>query len=186
MTKITSFKQVEANKKNAQKSTGPKSFWGKHKASGNALTHGLDAKKHLIIGENSKEFEDFRSSMIDMLDPSNPIQEETALQIVSAGWRIRRYACVEAGLFDYEQKDWIKNFQFVRELGLTFLDISNKVINRKKKLAWTKKDKHNQLIKRGRYVEFNLLYDRGTKFGLNSGGNIDSILMSLPPEAKWK
>jgi len=88
--------------------------------------------------------------------------------------------------FDYEQKDWIKNFQFVRELGLTFLDISNKVINRKKKLAWTKKDKHNQLIKRGRYVEFNLLYDRGTKFGLNSGGNIDSILMSLPPEAKWK
>ena len=51
--------------------------------------------------------------------------------------------------FDYEQKDWIKNFQFVRELGLTFLDISNKVINRKKKLAWTKKDKHNQLIKRG-------------------------------------
>jgi coproporphyrinogen III oxidase len=88
--------------------------------------------------------------------------------------------------FDYEQKNWIKNFQFVRELGLAFLDISNKVINRKKKSKWTKKDKNKQLIKRGRYVEFNLLYDRGTKFGLNSGGNIDSILMSLPPEAKWK
>jgi coproporphyrinogen III oxidase len=88
--------------------------------------------------------------------------------------------------FDYEQKDWIKNFKFVRELGLSFIDISSKIINRKKKLNWTKKDKDKQLIKRGRYVEFNLLYDRGTKFGLNSGGNIDSILMSLPPEVKWK
>ena len=88
--------------------------------------------------------------------------------------------------FDYETKDWIKNFKFIRELGLTFINISNKVINRKKKLRWSKKDKEKQLFKRGRYVEFNLLHDRGTKFGLNSGGNIDSILMSLPPEAKWK
>ena len=88
--------------------------------------------------------------------------------------------------FDYEQNNWIENFKFVRELGLTFIDISNKIINRKKKISWTKKDKEKQLIKRGRYVEFNLLYDRGTKFGLNSGGNIESILMSLPPEAKWK
>ena len=88
--------------------------------------------------------------------------------------------------FDYETKDWNKNFKFVRELGLKFIDISNNVINRKKKLKWTKKDKEKQLLKRGRYIEFNLLYDRGTKFGLNSGGNTDSILMSLPPEAKWK
>ena len=88
--------------------------------------------------------------------------------------------------FDYEAKDWNKNFKFIRELGLTFINISNKVINRKKKLKWTKKDKEKQLLKRGRYVEFNLLYDRGTKFGLNSGGNIESILMSLPPAAKWK
>src|SRR6056300_1253158 len=88
--------------------------------------------------------------------------------------------------FDYETKDWIKNFKFIRELGLAFIDISNKVINRKKNFKYLKKDKEKQLFKRGRYVEFNLLYDRGTKFGLNSGGNIDSILMSLPPEAKWK
>ena len=88
--------------------------------------------------------------------------------------------------FDYETNDWIKNFKFVRELGLAFIDISNKIINRKKKFKYSKKDKEKQLLKRGRYVEFNLLYDRGTKFGLNSGGNIDSILMSLPPEAKWK
>ena len=88
--------------------------------------------------------------------------------------------------FDYETKNWIKNFQFVRELGLTFIEISKEIINKKKKFKWTKADKEDQLLKRGRYVEFNLLYDRGTKFGLNSGGNIESILMSLPPEAKWK
>jgi len=88
--------------------------------------------------------------------------------------------------FDYETKDWVKNFKFVRDLGLTFIEVSKKIIERKRKLKWTKKDKEKQLLKRGRYVEFNLLYDRGTKFGLYSGGNIDSILMSLPPKAKWK
>ena len=88
--------------------------------------------------------------------------------------------------FDYEKKNWIKDFRFVRELGLTFIDISKEIIKKKKNLNWTKKDKDKQLLKRGRYVEFNLLYDRGTKFGLNTGGNIDSILMSLPPQANWK
>ena len=87
--------------------------------------------------------------------------------------------------FDYETKDWIKNFKFVRDLGFGFIDISKKIINRKKKLKWTLKDKEKQLFKRGRYVEFNLLYDRGTKFGLNSGGNTKAILMPLPPKAKW-
>ena len=88
--------------------------------------------------------------------------------------------------FDYETKDWEKNFKFVQDLGIEFIDITKKIILSKNKLKWTKKDKEQQLYKRGRYVEFNLLYDRGTKFGLNSGGNIESILMSLPPLAKWK
>ena len=88
--------------------------------------------------------------------------------------------------FDYETKNWEKNFKFVQDLGLGFIDITKKIIMRKKKLMWNEKNKEQQLYKRGRYVEFNLLYDRGTKFGLNSGGNTDSILMSLPPQAKWK
>ena len=62
----------------------------------------------------------------------------------------------------------------------------NKIINKKIKKKWTTKDKEMQYIKRGRYVEFNLLYDRGTKFGLQTGGNTEGILMSLPPLAKWK
>ena len=88
--------------------------------------------------------------------------------------------------FDYEKKNWIKNFKFIRDLGLNFISISKELINRKKKLKWSIKDKEKQLLKRGRYVEFNLLYDRGTKFGLNSGGNVEAILMSLPPKAKWE
>ena len=88
--------------------------------------------------------------------------------------------------FDYEKTDWHKNFKFVRELGLGFIDIAREIILKKKNKKWSKEDKEKQLFKRGRYIEFNLLYDRGTKFGLNSGGNIESILMSLPPNANWK
>ncbi len=88
--------------------------------------------------------------------------------------------------FDYEQKKWEENFKFIRELGLGFIDIAKKIILDKNKLKWNKIEKEQQYYKRGRYIEFNLLYDRGTKFGLNSGGDIKSILMSLPPKAKWK
>jgi len=88
--------------------------------------------------------------------------------------------------FDYEIKNWQKNFKFVRDLGIGFIDISKKIIERKINLKWTNKEKMKQYYKRGTYVEFNLLYDRGTKFGLISDGNIESILMSLPPKPKWK
>ena len=87
--------------------------------------------------------------------------------------------------FDYETNNWLNNFKFVRDLGIGFIDISKNIIERKINLRWTSKDKERQYIKRGTYVEFNLLYDRGTKFGLNSGGNIESILMSIPPNPKW-
>jgi coproporphyrinogen III oxidase len=88
--------------------------------------------------------------------------------------------------FDYETKNWEENFKFVQDLGIEFINITRQIILKKKKIRWSEKDKDQQLYKRGRYVEFNLLYDRGTKFGLNSGGDINSILMSLPPLAKWK
>ncbi len=88
--------------------------------------------------------------------------------------------------FDYEVKKWKENFKFVRDLGIGFLEITSEIIQKKKDLKWNNRDKELQLYKRGRYIEFNLLYDRGTKFGLNSGGDTEAILMSLPPTAKWK
>ena len=88
--------------------------------------------------------------------------------------------------FDYKKENWEKDFNFVRDVGLTFKEIFGEIIKRKNNKKWNIKEKENQYLKRGRYVEFNLLYDRGTKFGLQTGGNVNAILMSLPPIAKWK
>jgi len=88
--------------------------------------------------------------------------------------------------FDYKKNDFEKDFKFVRDVGITFQTIFQNIILKKIKKKWTKKDKEIQYTKRGRYIEFNLLYDRGTKFGLQTGGNIEGILMSIPPLAKWK
>ena len=87
--------------------------------------------------------------------------------------------------FDYKKENFEKDFKFVRDVGITFELIFNQIIQRKMKKKWTSKDKEIQYIKRGRYAEFNLLHDRGTKFGLQTGGNTEGILMSLPPLAKW-
>ena len=87
--------------------------------------------------------------------------------------------------FDYKKDNFDKDFKFVRDVGITFQFLFNKIIRKKLKKKWTANDKEIQFLKRGRYTEFNLLYDRGTKFGLQTGGNVDGILMSLPPSAKW-
>ena len=88
--------------------------------------------------------------------------------------------------FDYiNTGDWEKDFNFIKDIGDTFLSSYASIIKKTQNLPWNEKDREEQLIKRGRYAEFNLIYDRGTLFGLKTGGNIDAILMSLPPEVKW-
>jgi coproporphyrinogen III oxidase len=79
-----------------------------------------------------------------------------------------------------------RNFAFTRDVGEAFLDIFPKIVRRRMGMEFTPQEKREQLIWRGRYAEFNLTYDRGTLFGLKTGGNIDAILMSLPPEVIWE
>jgi hypothetical protein len=100
--KVVSNNKVRANRQNAKKSTGPRTVSGKEKVSGNALTHGLTAEKHVIIGESIEEFNTFKDSMLKVYEPFGAYEEEIFIKLIELLWRLRRVGAIETGIYGSE------------------------------------------------------------------------------------
>jgi len=138
---------------------------------------------------NDRDTADFHAAFKAACDAADPDYYEKYKKWCDEYFFIRhrnRARGVGGIFYDYlNSGDWAADFTFTKAVGETFLDIYPRLVRRHMAEPWTEADRHAQLIYRGLYTEFNLVYDRGTKFGLETGGNTDAILMSLPPVAVW-
>ena len=147
---------------------------------------GADLTPTTEFEEDTKDFHNSFKNACDSHDPSYyPRFKKECDEYFSLKHRNEPRGI--GGIFyDYHDSgNWQNDFSYTQDIGKAFLDIFSKIVRRRMNEKWTEEQKEKQLIKRGRYVEFNLLYDRGTKFGLMTGGNTEAILMSLPPVVKW-
>ena len=139
--------------------------------------------------ENQKDTDTFHRKMKESCDPTNKNYYKDFKKNCDEYFYLphRDEARGVGGIFfdHLNTNDWESDFNFIKEVGKKTLDAITEIIETHKDKKWTKEEKEKQLIKRGRYVEFNLIWDRGTLLGLKTGGSTEAILMSMPPEAKW-
>ncbi|MES2961454.1 MAG: oxygen-dependent coproporphyrinogen oxidase [Pseudomonadota bacterium] len=141
------------------------------------------------IFEVAQDTADFYAAFKKVCDEADPSYHEKFKKWCDEYFFIKHRGVARGvgGIFydNLNSGDFEKDFSFTRNVGLAFLEIFPKLVRRHMMEKWNDEQREEQLRKRGLYAEFNLVYDRGTKFGLMTGGNVEAILMSLPPLAKW-
>ncbi|WP_404334348.1 oxygen-dependent coproporphyrinogen oxidase [Sphingomonas sp. MMS12-HWE2-04] len=146
---------------------------------------GADLNPPLPIAEDTDAFHAALKAACDAHDPTHyPRFKQWADEYFYIPHR-KVHRGVGGIFYDHLESDWEADFAFTQDVGRAFLDIFPRIVRRRMGLAFSEADLVQQREWRGRYAEFNLIYDRGTLFGLKTGGNVDAILMSLPPVAAW-
>jgi len=151
---------------------------------------GIDVSPHYIFDEDAQFFHRALRQTCDRFDPAYYPRFKTWADDYFYITHRKETRGIGGIFFDHLEPGIEKSkedfFQFVMAVGNTFIPVYSELANRNRHKTWGETEKQWQAIRRGRYVEFNLVYDRGTKFGLESDGRTESILMSLPPQAEWK